>query len=258
MFVYKIKQQSKDYLSFIVRGSQNWSSAYNETKYYNLDLRTGKYVILEEMLGDNYVELANESIKKQISERQKAGESFFEAEQGGFTGISEDANFYINKNNHPVIVFEKYEIAPGSSGEIAFEIIKTNDTEILEIGTNDETVQITEGYEDNFAVDSKTAKEFAKKVKDVTAKKDLEGLASLTAFPVYVGLPGVNVVETKEDFLKLGAETVFTQDLLESVEMADIDNLQPSMAGFSISDGKKANINFGVVDKSLAINGINY
>jgi hypothetical protein len=30
--------------------------------------------------------------------------------------------FYINGNNRPVIVFEKYEIAPGSSGEIEFEI----------------------------------------------------------------------------------------------------------------------------------------
>ena len=74
--------------------------------------------------------------------------------------------------------------------------------EIMEVETKDETVRITEEYEDNFAVDSKAAKEFAEKVKDVTAKKDLEGLAALTAFPVYVGLPGVDVVETKEDFLK--------------------------------------------------------
>ena len=66
------------------------------------------------------------------------------------------------------------------------------------------------------------------------------------------------MVETKEDFLKLGAEAVFTQELLESVEKADIDNFQPSMAGFSISDGGTSNINFGVVDKVLAINGINY
>ena len=130
--------------------------------------------------------------------------------------------------------------------------------EIMEVETKDETVRITEEYEDNFAVDSKAAKEFAEKVKDVTAKKDLEGLAALTAFPVYVGLPGVDVVETKEDFLKLGAEAVFTQELLESVEKADIDNFQSSMAGFSISDGGTSNINFGVVDKVLAINGINY
>ena len=54
--------------------------------------------------------------------RSSAGEVFFGAEEGGFTGISEDTAFYINENNRPVIVFEKYEIAPGSSGEIEFEI----------------------------------------------------------------------------------------------------------------------------------------
>ena len=40
--------------------------------------------------------------------------------------------------------------------------------------------------------------------------------------------------------------------------MADIDNLQPSRAGFSLSDGGTANINFGVVNGVLAITGINY
>ena len=121
-----------------------------------------------------------------------------------------------------------------------------------------EEVQTSQVYEDNFAVDSKAAKEFAEKVKAAAANKDLEALADLTAFPVYVGLPDAGVVETKEDFLNLGAEAVFTDELLESVEKADIENFQPSMAGFSISDGGTANINFGVADGKLAINGINY
>ncbi len=105
---------------------------------------------------------------------------------------------------------------------------------------------------------SEAAKAFAEKIKNAAAGKDLEALAELTAFPVYVGLPGVNVVETKEDFLKLGADAVFTDELLESIEKADIDNFQPSMAGFPISDGRTASINFGVADGVLAINGINY
>lgn len=243
---YEIKQQNGDYLSFVVRGTENWTTAYSESNYYNLDLRTGKMVTLKDMLGADYVEVANESIRKQIAERQKAGEVFFTAEEGGFAGISENAKFYINQNNRPVIVFEKYEIAPGSSGEIEFEI------------TLEETAQTSEVYEDNFAVDSKAAKEFAEKVKEAAAQKDLEALAELTAFPVYVGLPDAGVVETKEDFLNLGAEAVFTDELLESVEKADIENFQPSMAGFSISDGGTANINFGVADGKLAINGINY
>ena len=121
-----------------------------------------------------------------------------------------------------------------------------------------EEVQTSQVYEDNFAVDSKAAKEFAEKVKAAAANKDLEALADLTAFPVYVGLPDVGVAETREDFLKLGADTVFTEVLQKSVENADVDNFQPSMAGFSISDGGTANINFGVVDGELKINGINY
>ena len=82
------------------------------------------------------------------------------------------------------------------------------------------------GYEDNFAVDSAAAAEFAAQIKEAVAAKDLDALAELTAFPVYVGLPDVG--------------------------------MQPSMAGFSISDGGKANINFGVRDGALAVSGINY
>lgn len=123
---YEIKQQGSNYLSFVVWGTESWTTAYSESKYYNMDLRTGKLVTLKDMLGSDYVELVNESIREQIAERQKAGEVFFTAEEGGFAGISEDAKFYINENNRPVIVFGKYEIAPGSSGEIEFEITGGN------------------------------------------------------------------------------------------------------------------------------------
>ena len=131
-------------------------------------------------------------------------------------------------------------------------------SERAETDAVEKPAQTSEGYEDNFAVDSKAAKEFAEKVKDAAVQKDLEALAELTAFPVYVGLPDVGVVETREDFLNLGAEAVFTDELLESVKNADIDNFQPCMAGFPISDGRIASINFSVVDGVLAINGINY
>lgn len=119
---YEIKQQGEKYLSFVVRGTENWTNAYSGSRYYNLSLETGKLVKLEDLLGNSYMEQVNESIRKQISERQAAGEPFFTEEEGGFSGISEDVKFYINEENHPVIVFDRYEIAPGSSGEPEFEI----------------------------------------------------------------------------------------------------------------------------------------
>lgn len=121
-----------------------------------------------------------------------------------------------------------------------------------------EAQKTADGYEDNFAVDSKAAAEFADKIKEVVAAKDLEALADLTAFPVYVDIENSNAVKTREEFIALGADAIFTEGLMNSVANADTENMQPSMAGFSISDGGSANINFGVRDGVLAINGINY
>ena len=80
-------------------------------------------VSLADFLGTDYIAAANESIRQQLSQRREAGEIFWTEEEGGFSGITEDAKFYVNETGNPVIVFEKYEIAPGSSGEIEFEIL---------------------------------------------------------------------------------------------------------------------------------------
>lgn len=112
-------------------------------------------------------------------------------------------------------------------------------------------------YEDNFAVETSEAEAFAKKIKAAVAARDIEALADLTAFPVYVGI-AAGGVENREAFLALGAEKIFTPGLMESVAGADISNLSPSMAGFSISKDGKENIIFGVVEGRLAISGINY
>lgn len=73
---------------------------------------------------EKYVELVNAQINQQIKERQGIeGEVFFTQEEGGFETISEEQNFYINSAGNVVIVFEKYEIAPGFMGNVEFEII---------------------------------------------------------------------------------------------------------------------------------------
>ncbi len=121
-----------------------------------------------------------------------------------------------------------------------------------------EAEQAAGGYEDNFAVDSAAAADFAGKIQAAVADKDLEGLADLIAFPVYVGLPDVGGVESRDEFIALGADQIFTSELMASVAAADTGALSPSMAGFVLSDGGKANIIFGVTDGALTITGINY
>ncbi len=115
-------------------------------------------------------------------------------------------------------------------------------------------------YEDNFAVDSEAVSAFADKIKEAVAAKDMEALADLTSFPVYVGIPDTDgIVETREDFLALGADQVLTDELSASVEAADMSGQEPSMAGFVVSgESGRPNIIFGVVDGKLAVTGINY
>mgnify|MGYP005756716167 CR=1 FL=1 len=115
-------------------------------------------------------------------------------------------------------------------------------------------------YEDNFAVDSEAVTAFADKIKEAVAAKDIEALADLTAFPVYVGIPDTEgIVETRDDFLALGADQVLTDELLESVASADMSGQEPSMAGFVVAgESGRPNIIFGVAEGKLAITGINY
>ncbi|WP_318710200.1 DUF3298 and DUF4163 domain-containing protein [Candidatus Acetatifactor stercoripullorum] len=120
---YEVKAQTPNYLSFVVRGSENWTSAYREARYYTIDLQQEKLLSLNDVLGENDIEAANESIRKQMEVMSKEdGITFWTPEEGGFTGITEETPFYINENENLVIVFEKYQIAPGSAGDIEFEI----------------------------------------------------------------------------------------------------------------------------------------
>ena len=115
---YEVKAQSDKYLSLAVMGTENWTNAYSRTKYYNIDLQSGSLVSLSDIIGENYKQKADQEISRQIRERQKAGGVYFD----GFEGISEDTQFYLNESGEPVIVFEPYEIAPGSEGRQEFVI----------------------------------------------------------------------------------------------------------------------------------------
>lgn len=119
---YEVKAQTDKYLSVIVTGSENWTNAYAETRYYNFDLEKGRRVTLEDLLGADYKEIADEAILSQIPEKEaQSGMDYWEED---FTGVTEDTNFYVNEAGNPVIVFGQYEIAPGAAGEPEFEIVR--------------------------------------------------------------------------------------------------------------------------------------
>lgn len=100
---------------------------------------------------------------------------------------------------------------------------------------------------------------FAEKIVKAVEEKDIEALADLTAYPVYVSNVEENggIIADREKFVALGADAVFTEALVKAVTDADLTALEPSMAGIVLGDGTP-NITFNFVDGQLGIVGINY
>lgn len=128
---YKVMCSNDDILSFYITKSETLADTYQEQFYYNIDLKTGKEISLSDMLGPNYIEIANKSIEQQIEQRMAEDENalYFgfgddtDMLAGRFTTIEEDQTFYINTEGHVVITFEKYSIAPGYMGIQEFEVL---------------------------------------------------------------------------------------------------------------------------------------
>lgn len=155
-------------------------------------------------------------------------------------------------------------VVESETEEITTEATET-ETQSQE-GTKEETeaqeetkAQASGGYEDNFAVDGETSAAFGKQIKDAVAAKDLEALADLASYPLYVGFADGGVsAESREDFIALGADRIFTTEMVEGIGAADETGLNPSMAGFSLTKDGKPNIIFGVTDGKLTVKGLNY
>lgn len=120
---YDIKSQTDTTVSFVVDSYVSIASAYQEQVYYNLDLAANREITLADLLGENWVEICNESIRTQMAESEDPS-VFFSEDMGGFTTVDETTSFYINEAGNPVVVFPKYTVAIGAMGNVEFEIAK--------------------------------------------------------------------------------------------------------------------------------------
>lgn len=100
-------------------------------------------------------------------------------------------------------------------------------------------------------------KPFAEKVQKAVADKDMEALAGLCAYPVYVSLGEGQGEEIADEaaFLKMDADKIFTESLLKEIADTDVDTLEQFGAGVIM--GGENSIIFNNVDGQVAITGIN-
>lgn len=105
----------------VIKAFNNGGTGNPEIDFYNISNKDkAEEVTIKDFLGEKYKEIIDEQIKKQIEQNK---DKYFNGENGieGFKGISDNQKFYY-ENGNVVIVFDKYEIAPGAAGNPEFKI----------------------------------------------------------------------------------------------------------------------------------------
>lgn len=126
---YQVCYETEDILSLELITEKCWVSAAQEHHFYNLDLKEDRELTLADVLGPDYTQICNNSIVAQIEERMAQDESISypgfgdDTQYEGFTTVTPETKFYLNAQGHVVVMFEKYEIAPGYMGPQTFEIL---------------------------------------------------------------------------------------------------------------------------------------
>lgn len=104
------------------------SSQYS--RCLTLDKQTGNLLELEDLFqpDSDYIGIISRDILRQMTEQVESGEADYFipggiwSEEECFKEIQADQNFYINNDGRLVIVFDEYEVAPGSMGRPEFVI----------------------------------------------------------------------------------------------------------------------------------------
>lgn len=128
---YEIIRDDEKYLSIRINSVVVMASGNQFVKIFNVDKESGTLLTLTDLLKEDSETVAkiNENIIAQMKEQMEADEmlTYFiktEEDEFGFETVSEETNFYLNEKGELVIVFDEYEVAPGSMGVVEFTIPK--------------------------------------------------------------------------------------------------------------------------------------
>ena len=117
---------------FTLKLSVNETAASSNTyfKFYHIDKKQGRIVELGDLFNtDKFSDILVAEIKMQMQEQMANDKniSYWINNSGigeDFAAVSADQNFYWNENGDLVIIFDKYEVGPGSMGTPEFVIDK--------------------------------------------------------------------------------------------------------------------------------------
>ena len=128
---YEVLTDNDNYFSMKIWTNLVMAGSNSFEKYFTIDKKADKIITLADLFDKNfdYKTYIYNEILKQMKENIAKDDmcSYFIPESsdindGNFTEITGDENFYINESGNIVICFDKYDVAPGYMGLVSFEI----------------------------------------------------------------------------------------------------------------------------------------
>ena len=136
---YHVLRNDERLLSIQFYTSINMGGSGMYSRCFNLDKASGTVLHLADLFteGSDYVSAISADILRQMEEQVAAEQEIYFIPGGIFSdeecfqAIDPDQNFYIDENGKLVIVFDEYEVAPGSAGMPEFTVKPETLQEIL-------------------------------------------------------------------------------------------------------------------------------
>ncbi|MFR7590778.1 MAG: DUF3298 domain-containing protein [Longibaculum sp.] len=110
------------FISFSINSTQINASSYLQKTFFNIDLKNGQILTVEDFIGKDYQKIIKDEIQKQVKEDQKNQQFIYFDDAIENLKITKQQPFYINKEKQVVVVFNEFEIAPGYMGMPEFII----------------------------------------------------------------------------------------------------------------------------------------
>ena len=127
---YEVMKNTERWFTLKLTVTETAASSNSYFVFYHIDKKHGKIVRLGDLFKtDRYSEILASEIRKQMKEQMTSdksirywlGDSIIGED---FVSVNSDRNYYWNNDGDLVIVFDKYEVGPGSMGAPEFTIGK--------------------------------------------------------------------------------------------------------------------------------------
>ena len=127
---YEVLRDDDEMLSLCFYTTVNVGGSGEYSRCFTLDKWTGQVLSLSDLFaeGSDYIGAISADILRQMTEQVQAGVADYFipggiwSEDECFQSIDADQNFYLDEENRLVILFDEYEVAPGSMGMPRFLI----------------------------------------------------------------------------------------------------------------------------------------